>query len=265
MKNVSNQPEMWSCNTKETRDRELFDLIASRYAAKDTSPSVFPARRLRLTQTLKILPQNYLEKANVLEVGCGAGFAVRYLPNTIRSYLGIDYSEVLIQIAQEINAHPLAKFRQANAKSFCTPERFDVIFLIGVLHHLEQMHETVQNLTQLLSPTGWIVANEPQPGNPVIHQLRLLRKRLDKDYSDEQLELSAKEIKRCFLACGLRNIICRPQGLLSTPFAEVIMRPSALAAPLSHFACFVDRIAEPVCSRVMPRISWNTIVAGQAP
>ncbi|QDS86670.1 Phthiotriol/phenolphthiotriol dimycocerosates methyltransferase [Rosistilla ulvae] len=249
----------------ESRDRELFDTIAEKYAAKDRSPSVRPARRLRLLQTMRALPQSSLQGKRILEVGCGAGYSVDYLPADYACYLGIDYSEMLIDLARSERQTDRATFATTNARDLKTDEPFDIIFMIGVLHHMDQMDEVVQNLVSLLAPGGWLVVNEPQPSNPIVGLARRLRKQCDASYSDEQLELTGQEMESCFASAGLTSLRLRSQGLMSTPFAEVPMKPSWLTAPASRIACGLDRGIEAVAGRLLTPLTWNVIVAGQKP
>ncbi|WP_417746017.1 class I SAM-dependent methyltransferase [Rosistilla oblonga] len=249
----------------EKRDRELFDTIAGKYAAKDRSPSARPARRQRLLQTLGALPERSLHGKRILEVGCGAGYSVDYLPADYACYLGIDYSEMLIDLARSERQTDRATFATTNARDLKTDEPFDIIFMIGVLHHMDQMDEVVENLVSLLAPGGWLVVNEPQPSNPIVGIARRLRKQVDASYSDEQLELTGREMENCFADAGLTSLRQRPQGLLSTPFAEVPMNPSWLTAPASRIACGLDRGIEAIAGRLLTPLTWNVIVAGQKP
>ncbi len=104
----------------EVRDRELFDRIAVRYCRKDLLPASRLARKYRLHQTLRVVRVS--PDITVLEVGCGAGFAVRYLEGQIKSYYGVDYSEKLIGYARANNAGSEAEFVAETIKDF-GPER----------------------------------------------------------------------------------------------------------------------------------------------
>src|SRR2546421_29127 len=72
---------------------------------------------------------------------------------------------------------------------------------------------------------GWLVANDPHPANPVIHLARAVRKRVDARYSSEQKELTGRALRGALDRAGFIDIRLRPQGLFSTPFAEVPLRP----------------------------------------
>lgn len=54
-----------------------------------------------------------------------------------------------------------------------------------------------------------------------------------------------------------------PQGLFSTPFAEVMLKPAILTGRLSALACETDRFLERSFPDKLKRFSWNLIVKGQ--
>ena len=168
----------------EARDRELFDAVAEAYARKDTIPSSRIARRHRLLQTIRAIPLP--ANPRLLEVGCGAGFSAPYLRGKFQTFWGIDYAEKLIDYAKQHNAGPGVTFSTANIKDLSTDDQFDVIFMIGVLHHIDDMPQAVEQMVRLLNPGGWLVANEPHPANPLNSAARKMRKKIDTRYSEEQ-------------------------------------------------------------------------------
>ncbi len=247
----------------ERRDRELFDNIAAGYCRKDHAASSRIARKHRLLQTIAAVPKS--TSWRVLEIGCGAGFAASYLAGHYSSYAGIDYSAELIRLANQENAGPNISFITANIKEFQPPRQPDLIFGIGVLHHLESWEDAVQGIVDMLQPGGWLAVNEPSPSNSLVNLARVVRKRIDRAYSDDQLELTGRELKTAFENAGLQSVKIVPQGIFSTPFAEVILPPQWLTAPTSRCACFFDAIFERAFGGFAGRLTWNTIVAGQKP
>jgi 2-polyprenyl-3-methyl-5-hydroxy-6-metoxy-1,4-benzoquinol methylase len=244
------------------RDRELFNRIASRYGAKDLHRASRPARRLRLEQTLEAVSP--AADVDILEIGCGAGHAASYLAGRYRTFTGIDHAHELIAHARELNAGPGVEFETADLAGYHPARRFDVILMIGVVHHFENPEAMMAHAVNLLGPGGWLVANEPQPGNFLIHIARQVRKRVDRVYSADQTELSLDQIRDLYRRAGLTDLRILPQGLLTTPFAEVTLGPTLLTAPLSHGACLLDRVV-PRLGRWMTRLSWNLIAAGRRP
>jgi SAM-dependent methyltransferase len=247
----------------EVRDRELFDQSAETHVRKDLLPVSRLARKHRLLQTLRVAPLS--SDISVLEVGCGAGFAARYLERRIGSYCGVDYSEHLISYARANNAGSKVDFVTANIKDFHPGRTFDLIFAIGVLHHLDDIKLTLGHMFTLLNPGGWLIANEPHPGNPLVSLARKIRNRVDTNYSAEQKELSAEELRSAYEAAGLQSARIVPQGLFSTPFAEVVIKPQCLFLPFSALTCFMDRMVARLPSVMIQRLTWNLIIAGKRP
>ena len=242
------------------RDRELFDRIAHDYCRKDQLPAHRRARELRLLQTLRHAELD--PSGDLLEIGCGAGFAAGYLRDRYRSYRGIDHSSELVDLANSINGGPGITFETADAETFSIDRRFDLIFMIGVLHHLSDPAATLRHLTGLLKPDGRIVVNEPQNGNPLIQLARGVRKKTDTHYSEDQTVYSGKDLRAIFSDAGCEVVKLVPQGLLSTPFAEVAMPAQALMTPLSSLTCAVDRTLESGFPRLLGYLSWNLIAIG---
>ncbi len=249
-------------DSRQVREHQLFDAIAARYCCKDLLPASRRARWLRLEQTLRDMPLS--STTQLLEVGCGAGFAARYLQGRYGSYVGIDQSEQLIDLARTYNASEVARFHATDIARYEPETRFGGIFMIGVLHHLTDPVRILELITEWLTPDGWLVVNEPQPANPLFSYARRVRKHIHKDYSTEQEEISAAQLTAMFTEAGLCDVCVTPQGLFSTPFAEVIIRPLPLARLLSVSACALDRALEKTARPVLHRLSWNLIAAGRS-
>jgi SAM-dependent methyltransferase len=252
-----------SPDSREGRDQRLFEDIASAYCRKDLLPASRLARCHRLRQTLEAVPLP--AGAVLLEVGCGAGFSAAYLAGYYGAYVGIDYAEPFIAYARQHHQCQGATFEVSNIKSYQSDRRFDVVFMIGVLHHIEQLEEALPAMLTLLKPGGWFVANEPHPGNPLIRLARVIRKRLDPHYASEQQELSAAELQHLYRQAGLVDIGIIPQGLLSTPFAEVILQPQAIMQGLAALACAIDARLERWLGRLLQPLTWNLIAVGRKP
>jgi SAM-dependent methyltransferase len=246
-----------------TSDRDLFDRIAAHYCAKDLHAAATIARRHRLHRTLGAA--GVTAEARVLEIGCGAGFSAAYLQGHYRRYVGVDYSTELIDLARRYNAHPEAAFHVADAARFQPGERFDLVFMIGVLHHFDDIGELLMRIRAWLEPGGLLVANEPHSGNPAVRLARRIRKRIDPSYSSDQRELSAHELRSQLSRAGFEQVKIVPQGLFSTPFAEVPVDPARLTAPLVRAACAVDNLLERRLGRVIAPLSWNLIAVGRQP
>ncbi|NKB99551.1 MAG: methyltransferase domain-containing protein [Pseudomonadales bacterium] len=243
-------------------DKALFDRIAQDYARKDTHPSASIARKARLQQSMRplLLPEN----SDVLEIGSGAGFSAEYLAGQYGSYTGLDYSSELTTYAQQLNAGPGRTFLCADAFQFEPEKEFDLIFAIGVLHHIEAYQDLLLRLSSFLRPGGWLMVNEPHPLNPIVTGARHLRKKFDSGYSEDQDELGPKAIGDAFEAAGLADVAISAQGFLATPLAEVPIDPLWLTRPIANFTSALDRgLAHVLPVSVGLRMSWNVVVTGR--
>lgn len=245
------------------RDQALFERVALEYCRKDMTPASRHARRHRLLRSFAALPG--LERPRVLEAGCGGGFSATYLRGRFARYLGIDYSERLIAFARQENAGAAVEFVVADITDYAPPEPVDVVFMIGVLHHLPDPAAAVRHMRDWLRPGGWFLANEPQPGNPVVQLARWVRKRVDRTYSAEQEELSRRELEQVLRTAGLEAIQITPQGLFSTPLAEIVLPLRTAALGLARVACGLDTLLERLLRPLLYRVSWNLIAIGRRP
>ena len=244
-----------------SQEREFFDHIAKKHIEKDLYRVSCNARKRRLLQTLRHLEIN--PGIDVLEIGCGAGFAPGYLSGNFRTYTGLDYSQELIRYA-------LANHKRSNvnfyARDFCLCDvdgHYDLIFMIGVLHHMLDIPLVIKKSFSLLKTGGYLAINEPQPANVLFHYLRKIRAKIDPSYSNEQKELERTQIITLFQQAGFTEIQSFQQGFFSTPFAEIVMKPQFLASPLSFFACKLDSAFEMYPVPLLKKLSWNIVVTGR--
>lgn len=241
----------------EVADRQLFDEIADSYVKKDLTPYCMVARKQRLDTSLTGLARPI---SSMLEVGCGAGFTAEYLRDDFSSYVGVDYSENLIRYAEEKNGRDGVRFVTTNVKDFEGGERFTVILMVGVLHHIPEPGQVVHMLRDLLEPDGIIVVNEPQSGNPAVGLLRKVRKRVDPKYSADQVEFSESELRELFEQNGY-DVRTFPQGVLSTPLAETRFLPNLIGMPLAILARALDPMLEKLLRFLgLNRLAWNIVI-----
>lgn len=250
-----------SLTEHEKKDKALFDAISSKYLEKDLAPQSSIARKHRLLSSLKGV--NFNENTRVLEVGCGAGFSVKYLDKPYSAYVGVDYSQELIDYANQFNSSPKAQFICANIKEYQPEEKFDIIFMIGVLHHFDDMHGILAHIVSFLKPGGVMVANEPQSSNPLIQGLRTLRTKLDKGYSDDQVQLLPQDLRKLYEMVGLEKVQVFGQGYFSTPFAEVVLMPKFFFRIISKVFVTIDIMVFKFIPNLGQKFSWNIVSIGR--
>ncbi len=244
-------------------EREHFDSIASKYVKKDIFPPSRVARKPRVKQTISGIKSS--GTIDILEVGCGAGYASEYLKGMYGSFTGIDFSTGLVDLARSIHKNRDAEFFEADLYKYNPGKKFDLIIIIGVLHHMVDIPLSLKVCRDLLKPGGVIAVNEPQDANLLVRFVRKLRSKYDNTYSSDQEELDRKELENLFIEAGFSEISVRPQGFFSTPFAEVMLKPSFIFLPLSHISAWIDRFIEKLFGRILRGLSWNIIVKGKRP
>jgi cyclopropane fatty-acyl-phospholipid synthase-like methyltransferase len=108
----------------------------------------------------KVLVSEYIRPApgaRILEIGCGPGTIVQYLPNS--EYLGFDLSPSYIELARK--RFPHAQFVCERVSQFSPQKQnsFDFVLALGIVHHLE--NDEARKLFQIgyeaLKPGGKLV------------------------------------------------------------------------------------------------------------
>jgi cyclopropane fatty-acyl-phospholipid synthase-like methyltransferase len=108
----------------------------------------------------KVLVNEYIQPkagARILEIGCGPGTILHYLPPS--DYLGFDLSPQYIAMAQR--RFPKAKFvcERVSQFSLAKEQSFDVVLALGIVHHLDdaEARQLFQIAVDALSPGGKLV------------------------------------------------------------------------------------------------------------
>jgi len=108
----------------------------------------------------KVLVNEYVRPrlgARILEIGCGPGTIVSYLPHC--EYLGFDLSPKYVEMARR--RFPRADFvcERVSRFSLAKVQDFDVVLALGIVHHLEdaEARQLFQIAHDALKPGGKLV------------------------------------------------------------------------------------------------------------
>jgi len=108
----------------------------------------------------KVLVNDYVRSragVRILEIGCGPGTIVSYLPPS--DYLGFDLSPKYIELARR--RFPKAHFvcERVSQFSLAREQSFDVVLALGIVHHLEdaEARQLFQIAHDALKPGGKLV------------------------------------------------------------------------------------------------------------
>ncbi|MGD1991913.1 MAG: class I SAM-dependent methyltransferase [Anaerolineae bacterium] len=251
--------------SREQADRALFNRIAFQYAKKDVIPSSSLARRTQLLLAMAPLFEVKPTLGTIVEIGCGVGAPARYLDGHYEQYIGIDQSEGMVDAARVFHQeNPRVSFMAENVKSGRLPQDVaDVVLAVGALHHMTPLNDVMVSLNRIARPGAFMVAIEPQNGNPLIQVMRWVRGKIDPSYSQEQVFFSTEELEEIFTRHGITGLEVSFQGYLTPPFAQVIIPPQFLTVPLVRLAIRVERWLQAHLPQTLRGLSFNVVVIGR--
>ena len=127
----------------------------------------------------------------VLDYGCGDAPFSFLAAQHGADVTGVDISDVSVENCKEIarqkglDARTTFKVMDCEALDF-PDETFDVIFVAGVLHHLD-LDRAFRELRRVLKPQGTVIAYEALAHNPLIHLYRLLTPHLRTEFETHHI------------------------------------------------------------------------------
>lgn len=124
---------------------------------------------------VKIIKDNIKnnKEPKILEFGCGIGRNLKYLfdISVDSEVYGFDISTESLKIAK--NENPKAIIIEDEKCLYKMQEKFDLIFVAGVYHHIEPSFrdKITKNLRELLTKNGQLIIFEHNPYNPITRHL----------------------------------------------------------------------------------------------
>lgn len=262
VKSVDSRP-----NGHETADHELFNRIAHKYAHKDIVKSSAVCRKYQLIYALKPVLKPDYQSGVIVDIACGVGAPAAYIKNYYSEYIGIDYSEEMINAARIFNKDVKnTRFVCSNIKNIESPDvRADVIMAVGAFHHMTELDKVFNSLKAIAKPEAYLVAIEPQRANPLVQIMRWIRGKIDKSYSEEQHYFSRSELYNILKDNGMIDVETEYQGYFTPPLAQVILNPQFIFYPLAILCVQIDKCLDRFLPGFMKFLSWNIVIRAKFP
>lgn len=128
-----------------------------------------------------------LKNMEILDIGCGNGeITLPYLKDNSITFLDIS-KNMLDLVRKKINNEFISNAEIINEdfQNFCPRKKYDYVFLIGVLAHVESIPETIKKTTEIIKNDGSVVLQYTNSSNIVAVLLRIigqLKKLFKKEY-----------------------------------------------------------------------------------
>lgn len=203
---------------KIERQKEHFDQIAERYQDARRHPNHLCLKRSIWSHFFRSRPSLPDRRIEVLEPMCGFGDGADILAEHLKApfdYAGFDYSDEVVRRVRQ--ARPEACIWQQDVSTFTENETYDVVIVLGGLHHVPHVApQVVASLSRALRPGGYFISLEPTHGNALFRQVRerVYRRNQLFDHGTERA-FGVTELFAMFEKVGMRRIRAIYPGLLA--------------------------------------------------
>ncbi|MEO8667449.1 MAG: class I SAM-dependent methyltransferase [Bauldia sp.] len=200
------------------KQREHFNGIAATYYAARRGANHLALKDLIWAEFLRDKAVLRRPGLTVLDAMCGHADAHDLLSRHLGidvAYSGFDYSDEVVARVQREN--PDLEITQADATTFRPTRQYDLVTLIGGLHHVhDAATEALTRLATAVRPGGHFLSFEPTHGNSVFGAVRnaVYRRNALFDADTEQ-GFSTRSLFAMFERAGLERVDVLYPGLLS--------------------------------------------------
>jgi 2-polyprenyl-3-methyl-5-hydroxy-6-metoxy-1,4-benzoquinol methylase len=124
-----------------------------------------PRRLTFLLARYKFVSKMLAGKASVLEIGCGDGFGMRLVLQTVERGFGYDFDPLFVEWAQKTAQREgiAAEFAVGDITESAPPGKFAAAYSLDVIEHIEPAfeHKFVSNIAAALDPDGVCIIGTP--------------------------------------------------------------------------------------------------------
>ena len=147
---------------REIINNEAYDLLAEKwYEAQDDPIALLRNQhKLEMPWILEEIRRNIGFRAEILDIGCGAGFLANDLALAGHKVTGIDLSTSSLKVAESRDRTHSVKYIQGDAYHVPFPSRsFDVVASMDMLEHVSDPQQVIAEASRVLRPGGLFFFN----------------------------------------------------------------------------------------------------------
>tara|TARA_B100000700_G_scaffold326993_1_gene440187 strand:+ start:1539 stop:2273 length:735 start_codon:yes stop_codon:yes gene_type:complete len=198
--------------------------------------------------------ENFSPNKNVLDFGCGNGvYTEKVSKFKPLSITGIDISDEAIQVAKSKNSNDINYIVENCESTKLESARFDIIFGVGILHHLN-LKKSVNEVSRLLKVNGSIFFIEPLGTNPLIN---LYRKLTPNSRSEDEHPLTFKDIK--YFKNLFSNVKIYYYGFFTLLFLPFYKSP--IDSKIFLFASSIDKVIFKI--PFLKFLAWSVLIKAE--
>lgn len=134
-------------------DNSIYEKYGDQWYTADDDPIALlrAENKVKTPWILNRLP----EKAEILDVGCGAGFLTNELALSGHQVTGVDLSGESLEVAKRFDKTRSVTYQVADAYALPFPDAsFDVVSALDFLEHVEDPKRAIQEFSRVLKPGG---------------------------------------------------------------------------------------------------------------
>ncbi|AHZ83968.1 2-polyprenyl-3-methyl-5-hydroxy-6-metoxy-1,4-benzoquinol methylase [Bdellovibrio bacteriovorus] len=187
---------------REIVNNEAYDHLADRwYEAQDDPIALLRNQhKVEMPWILESIRRNIGYKAEILDMGCGAGFLANDLAAAGHKVTGIDLSTSSLKVAESRDLTHSVHYRQGDVYQVPFPnESFDVVAAMDLLEHVSDPQRVIAEASRVLRPGGLFFFNtfnkNPLAWLVVIKGMEWFVKNTPNDYHVYSLFIEPKKLK----------------------------------------------------------------------
>jgi 2-polyprenyl-6-hydroxyphenyl methylase/3-demethylubiquinone-9 3-methyltransferase len=151
--------------------------------------------------------------ADVLDLGCGAGFLSNYLAENGCNVTAVDLSEEALQVARKRDLTESVKYQKADVSRLNLRYSFDVVTAMDILEHMDDPENLVEVACRHLKPGGKFIFytfnRNPLSYILAIKAVEVFVANVPKNLHLYEMFITPKEIKNMLMAFGFDEIDLR--------------------------------------------------------